>query len=123
MRRSSVRFRQAAPPKPPGQRPLSSPGGFVIPRRAPEVSPAKRCAASHRFWWTRWPYRSIVIAAEAWPRILCTTLGSAPTPSQTDAFHAEIAAQERKSEYQDFEMHTVSASADLAERPGVDEND
>jgi GntR family transcriptional regulator len=42
---------------------------------------------------------------------------------QTDAFHAEIAAQGRKSEYRDFEMRMVPASADLAERLGVDEND
>jgi hypothetical protein len=31
MRRSSVRFRQAAPPKPPGQDPDSSPGGSSFP--------------------------------------------------------------------------------------------
>jgi hypothetical protein len=33
MRRSSVRFRQAAPPEPPGQDPVSSTGGFFIPSR------------------------------------------------------------------------------------------
>ncbi len=33
----------------------------------------------------RWPYRSIVIAADACPRIRWTTLGSAPAPSQMDA--------------------------------------
>jgi GntR family transcriptional regulator len=48
---------------------------------------------------------------------------SSSSADQTDAFHAEIAAQGRKSEYRDFEMRMVPASADLAERLGVDEND
>jgi len=50
--------------------------GFVIsasrsveaPERPPVFSPT-RSAASQRFWSIRLPYRSIVISAEAWPRM------------------------------------------------------
>jgi GntR family transcriptional regulator len=42
---------------------------------------------------------------------------------QVDAFHAEIAAQGRRSEYRDFEMRIVPASPDLAERLAVEEGD
>lgn len=42
---------------------------------------------------------------------------------QVDAFHAEIAAQGRRSQYRDFEMRIVPASPDLAERLAVEEGD
>lgn len=47
--------------------------------------PPTRSAASQSFRSMRWPPRSIVIAADACPRIRWTTLGSAPDPSQMDA--------------------------------------
>lgn len=42
---------------------------------------------------------------------------------QVDAFHAEQAAQGRRSEYRDFEMRIVPASPAIAERLSVDEGD
>src|SRR6516162_8652461 len=42
-------------------------------------------AACHKLASIMWPYRSIVIAAVACPSTRCTTFGSAPAPSHTDA--------------------------------------
>ena len=88
MNRSSVRFRQAALRKAPGQTTDVAPGASSFPDepglRAPVVPP-NFAAASQRFCSIGWPSRSIVIAADACPRIRCTAFGSAPAPRHSEA--------------------------------------